>query len=67
MEDFKSFWNKNQGTIIGVIIAVILLITGLHDLVIGLILLIGCGFIGNYVYKNKEEVKIKLKNLIDKM
>ena len=53
MDDFKSFWNNNQGTIIGVIVAVILLITKLHDLVIALILIIGCGFIGNYIYKNK--------------
>ena len=63
MDDFKSFWNNNQGTIIGVIVAVILLITKLHDL----ILIIGCGFIGNYIYKNKTEVKDKLKKFIDKM
>lgn len=67
MDDFKSFWNNNQGTIIGVIVAVILLITKLHDLVIALILIIGCGFIGNYIYKNKTEVKDKLKKFIDKM
>ena len=67
MDDFKSFWNNNQGTIIGVIVAVILLITKLHDIVIALILIIGCGFIGNYIYKNKTEVKDKLKKFIDKM
>ena len=67
MDDFKSFWKNNQGTIIGVAIAVVLLLTGLHDLVIGLILIIGCGFIGNYIYKNKNDVKEKLKKFIDKM
>ena len=67
MEDYKDFWNKNKGIIIGVAIAVILLITGFKDLIIGLILIFACAFIGNYVYKNKDEVKEKLKNLIDRL
>lgn len=67
MEDFKDFWNKNKGIIIGVAIAVLLLITRLHDLVIGVILIIACGFIGNYIYNNKDEVKQKLKKFIDKL
>ena len=39
MDDFKDFWTRNKGIIIGVAIAVILLITGLQQLVIALILL----------------------------
>lgn len=67
MEDFKDFWIKNKGIILGVVVAVILLITGLHNFVISLILIFGCAFIGNYIYKNKDEVKEKLRNFIDKM
>lgn len=67
MEDYKEFWSKNKGIILGVAIAVILLVTGFKDLIIGLILIFACGFIGNYVYKNKDDVKEKLKNLIDRL
>ena len=67
MDDFKDFWNRNKGIIIGVTIAVILLITGLQQLVIGLVLIFACGFIGNYIYKTKEDVKNKTKNFIDKL
>ncbi len=67
MEDFKDFWNRNKGIIIGVTVAVILLITGLQQLIIGLVLIVACGFIGNYIYKNKDDVKNKTKNFIDKL
>ena len=67
MNDFKDFWTKNKGIIIGVAIAVVLLVTGLHNLIIALILIFGCAFIGNYVYKNKNDVKEKLRNFIDKI
>jgi len=66
MEDYKEFWGRNKGIILGIAIAVILLVTGLRDLIIGLVLIFACGFIGDYVYKNKNDVKEKLKNLIDK-
>ncbi len=67
MDDFRDFWGRNKGIIIGVAIAVILLITGLQQFVIAIILIFGCGFIGNYIYKNKETVKEKLRGFIDKM
>lgn len=63
----EEFWNRNKGIILGVTVAVILLITGLQQLIIGLVLIIACGFIGNYIYKNKDEVKTKTKNFIDKL
>ena len=63
----EEFWNRNKGIILGVAVAVILLITGLQQLIIGLILIIACGFIGNYIYKNKDEVKDKTKKFIDKL
>ena len=67
MEDFREFWNRNKGIILGVTVAIILLITGLQQLIIGLVLIFACGFIGDYIYKNKEEVKEKTKKFIDKL
>lgn len=66
MEVLKEFWNKYKGAIIGVIIALLILITKLYKLFIVAILLIACALIGNYVQNNKEYVKDKLKNFIDR-
>ena len=67
MNGFKDFVSEYSGAIIGGIIAILILLTGLYRLIIGIIL-IGMGlFIGNYIQRNKYEVKEKLKNFIDKM
>ena len=67
MNNFKDFWNQYKGIIIGVVIAVLILITGLDKLILSIVVIAIGAFIGNYVQKNKEEVKAKLKNFIDKM
>ena len=67
MEGFKSFWNQYKGAIIGIIVAILILITRLHDLILAIVVIILGAFIGNYIQQNKEDVKIKLKNFIDKM
>lgn len=67
MEDFKEFVSKYKGAIIGAIIALILLCTRLYRLVIGIILITIGIFAGNYIQKNKYEVKEKLKRFIDKI
>lgn len=67
MENFGEFWEKYKGIIIGVVIAVLLIITRLHDLIIGVLLIAVCGFIGNYIQHNKEDVKQQLKKFIDKL
>ncbi len=67
MTGFKGFWNNYKGAIIGVVIAVLILITRLQDLIIAAIVLILGALIGNYVQQNKDDVKTKLKNFIDKM
>ena len=67
MENFGDFWNKNKGIIIGVIIAILLLITGLHDLIVAILLIGVCAYGGNYIYHNKNDVKQKLKKFIDKL
>lgn len=67
MNGFKEIWNQFKGAIIGVAIALVILITRLHDLILAIVVLILGAFIGNYVQNNKEAVKAKLKGFIDKM
>ncbi len=65
--NFKDFVTEYRGAIIGAAIAVIVLLTGLYRLVIGILLVCVGIFVGNYVQKNKAEVKEKLKNFIDRL
>lgn len=67
LNGFKNFITEYAGAIIGGIIAIVILLTGLHKLIIGIVLVIIGIFIGNYVQRNKIEVKEKLKNIIDRM
>ena len=67
MDNIKDFITRYLGAIIGVIIAIVLLCTHLYKVIIGIILIFDCGFVGNYVQVNKEEVKEKLKNIIDRL
>ena len=67
MNNFKDFWNQYRGAIIGVNIAILILITRLDQLILAIVVLFLGAFIGNYVQRNKEDVKTKLKNFIDKM
>ena len=59
--------NKVDKIIIGVIIAILILVTRLHDLILAIVVLVLGAFIGNYVQQNKDFVKTKLKSFIDKM
>ena len=67
MSNFKDFWSQYKGATIGVIVAILILVTRLHDLILAIVVLILGAFIGNYVQQNKEDVKTKLKKFIDKM
>lgn len=67
MDGFNSFFHKFGGAIIGGIIALILACTSLYRFIIAIIFIILGAWAGNYVQKNKEMVKEKLKNLIDRM
>lgn len=67
MEEIKNFLMKYRGAIIGAIIAILIFCTGFYQLMVGIII-IGAGiYIGNYVQANKDSVKEKLKNIIDKL
>ena len=67
MDGLKEFWSQYKGAIIGVVIAILILITRLHDLILAIVIILLGAFIGNYVQQNKELVKTKLKGFIDKM
>ena len=67
MNGFKEFWNNYKGAIFGVVIAALILITRLQDLIVAIVVLVLGALIGNYVQQNKDDVKSKLKNFIDKM
>lgn len=67
MDGLKQFWNQYRGAIIGIIIAILILITRLHDLILAIVVLLLGAFIGNYVQYNKDLVKSKLKGFIDRM
>lgn len=67
MEDIKKFISEYKGAIIGVIVAIVILATRLYDVIVGILLLLAGAFVGNYVQRNKDDVKAKLKKFIDKM
>ena len=67
MNGFKDFITQYRGAIIGVIIAILILVTRLHDLILAIVVLVLGAFIGNYVQQNKDFVKTKLKSFIDKI
>lgn len=67
MEDIKNFLSKYKGSIIGVIVAIIILATRLYEVIVGILLILAGAFVGNYIQQNKDEVKDKTKKFIDKM
>ena len=67
MDNFKKFISEYSGAIIGGIIAVLILCTQLYRLIIGIVLICIGVFVGNYVQRNKYDVKEKLKRFIDRM
>lgn len=60
------FINQYGGAIIGGLIALILCFTELYKLLVYLVIVLAGAFLGNYVQKNKTNVKEKLKEFIDK-
>lgn len=57
MDNIKEFISRYFGAIIGVIVAIILLCTHLYKVIIGYYIIFVCGYVGNYVQMNKEDVK----------
>lgn len=67
MKDFKDFIHDYRGAIIGGIIAIIVLCTGLLRLAISIIVICAGVFLGNYIQENKYEVKEKLHSFINRL
>lgn len=67
MNGFKEFIKEYAGAIIGALLAIIILCTHLYKLIIGIILIALGIFAGNYVQRNKYEVKEKIKAFLDKI
>ena len=67
MDGFKNFMTQYSGAIIGGVIAILVLLTGLHKLFIAIVVIFIRIFIGNYIQRNKIDVKEKLKNFIDRL
>ncbi len=67
MREIKDFFMKYRGAIIGAIVAILILLTRFYVFIIGLILIAMGIYVGNYIQVNKESVKEKLKNFIDRI
>ncbi len=67
MEELRKIFAAYGGIIIGVLVAIFIFFTGLYKLMVGIILIVICGYAGNYIQRNKTQVKEKLKKFIDKL
>ena len=67
MKDLKEFLIRYSGAIIGGLVALILLILKIHIILLWIVVIVIGVFIGNYIQRNKEFVKDKLKYFVDKM
>ena len=65
-ENIMDFIVKYKGAIIGGVIAILLVCTGLFKVLFALVVIATGILLGNYVQKNKDTVKETLKNFIDK-
>ena len=66
MENFKEFILKYRGAIIGGIVAIVLLVLRIHEFLIGCLIIAAGILTGNYVQRNKDSVKDKIRNIVDK-
>ncbi len=67
MNNFKEFFFKYWGAIVGAAIAIIALLLQIYKVIIAVITIFVGMYVGNYIQYNKENVKVKLKEFIDKL
>lgn len=65
-KNFAWYVKEYKGAIIGGLIALVFIATGLSKLLIGLIVIAIGIILGNYIQNNKDSVKQTLKEFIDK-
>ena len=63
MDNIKNYIGAIIGIIVGILFAVFDLWRPI--LIIGMVL--AFGWLGNYAQKNKDDLKVKIKNFIDKI
>lgn len=66
MNSLKDFWSNYKGAILGVILAILVIMTNLYKLIVAIVLILLGAIVGNYIQQNKQIVKDRLKNFIDK-
>ncbi len=66
MNSLKEFWSNYKGAILGVILAILVIMTNLYKLIVAIVLILLGAIVGNYIQQNKQIVKDRLKNFIDK-
>lgn len=62
----KEFLDRYLGMIIGIIIAVIIILLNLVYVFECIAIIVVFGWLGRYIQNNKENVKEKLKSMIDR-
>ena len=67
MKDLKEFFLKYRGAIIGALVAIVALCLQIYKFIIGVIIIFVGMYIGNYVQHNKENVKMKINDLVDRL
>ena len=67
MNDIKKFLRTYGEAIIGALIAILILCTRLYQLILAIVVLFIGAVVGNYIQQNKDDVKEKLKNFIDRL
>ena len=66
MEKLGEFLSKFAGMIIGALAGIILIATELKNAILNLIIIVACAYLGKYIQQNGKDLKMKIKNLIEK-
>lgn len=66
MDSFKDFIVKYRGSIIGGILAIVALILNIHKILFGALIVVAGILAGNYVQRNKDKVKDKIREVVDR-
>ena len=66
MNDFKNFLLKYRGALIGLLIAILLLALQIYKVIVAIIIIVACMMAGNFIQQNKELVKDRIKDFIDR-
>lgn len=66
MENLKDFILKYRGAIIGGIVAIVALIFNVHKFLFGCLIVVAGILAGNYVQRNKDKVKDKIRDVVDR-